>query len=125
MKQIVLAIDGSKAMRFLLQTVLGEDYNVITATDAASALYWLSKRNTPDLIVIDPQLPDGDDWEMVEFLSTSGIYRDIPLIVLSALKQSEVTQKCNELGIDHYSMKPFNPIEFTKLISSVLSEAVV
>lgn len=120
MKRTVLAIDGSKAMRFLLQTVLGDDYNVITASDGASALYWLSKSNTPDLIVIDPQLPDGENWEMIEFLSESGLYGNIPTIVLSALDKSEVQFKCSEFGIQYFFLKPFNPIDFSKQVDALL-----
>jgi CheY-like chemotaxis protein len=120
MKRTVLVIDGSKAMRFLMQTVLGQGFQVVTASDATSALFWLSKNNTPDLIVVDPQLPDGADWEMVDFLSDSGMYRNIPMIVLSALDKHEVSFKCSEFGIAHFATKPFNPLDFLNLVHAVL-----
>ena len=55
MKRQILAIDDSKAIRFLLQTVLGKEFQVVTAPDGCSAMYWLSKRNLPDLIIVDAQ----------------------------------------------------------------------
>ena len=58
MKKQILAVDDSKAIRFLLQTVLGRDYHVITVPDGYSAMYYLSHRAQPDLIIADPQLPD-------------------------------------------------------------------
>jgi two-component system, chemotaxis family, chemotaxis protein CheY len=125
MKMTILAIDGSKAMRFLLQTVLGEKYNVVTASDGTAAMYWLSKKNNPDLIIIDPQLSDGQNWEMVEFLSCSGLYGEIPLMVLSALNKTEVENKCDDLGIEHYCLKPFNPIEFLKMVDAKLRGQLV
>jgi len=116
MKKSILAIDDSKAMRFLLQTVLGKDYQVITAPDGCSAMYWLSKRNLPDLIIVDAQLPDMQDWELVEQFATSGIYRDIPLIVLSALDKGITQAKCLEYGVTAYFTKPFNPVELVEAV---------
>ena len=58
MKKHILVIDDSKAIRFLLQTVLGKDYRVITVPELYSAIYYLSHRENPDLIIADPQLPD-------------------------------------------------------------------
>ena len=116
MKKHILAIDDSKAMRFLLQTVLGKDYQVITAPDGCSAMYWLSKRNLPDLIIVDAQLPDMQDWELIEQFTSSGIYRDIPLIVLSSLDKGVTQAKCLEFGVSEYFTKPFNPIDLVEAV---------
>lgn len=119
MKKKVLAIDDSKAIRFLLQTVLGKDYQVITAPDGCSAMYWLSKKNLPDLIITDAQLPDMDNWELVEQLSISGLYRDIPMIVLSSLDQNETTAKCLQYGVAAQFTKPFNPIDLLETLNKI------
>jgi len=99
MKKQILAIDDSKAIRFLLQTVLGRDYQVITVPDGYSAMYYLSHREQPDLIIADPQLPDMENWELIQQLSTSGMYGDIPVLVLSGLGENETEVKCNEYGV--------------------------
>jgi CheY-like chemotaxis protein len=120
MKKQILAIDDSKAMRFLLQTVLGKEYQVVTAPDGCSAMYWLSRRNLPDLIILDAQLPDMQDWELIEQFSTSGIYRDIPLIVLSSLDKNITIAKCEEYGVEEYFQKPFNPVELMETIHRIV-----
>jgi len=120
MKKKILAIDESKAIRFLLQTVLGQKHQVITASDGCSALYWLSKRNLPDVIIADPQLPDMQNWELMEHLKSSGLYGHIPIVVLSSLDRKETQQKCKELGIDFYFQQPFNPMELEKAINGLL-----
>jgi len=119
MKKQILAIDDSKAIRFLLQTVLGKDYQVITAPDGCSAMYWLSKKNLPDLIIIDAQLPDMDNWELVEQLSISGLYRDIPMIVLSSLNNNETKAKCIQYGVAEHFTKPFNPIDLQDAVNKI------
>lgn len=119
MKKKILAIDDSKAIRFLLQTVLGKDYQVITAPDGCSAMYWLSKKNLPDLIIADAQLPDMENWELIEQLSMSGLYRDIPMIVLSSLSKNETKAKCLQYGVAENFTKPFNPIELLEAVNKI------
>ncbi|AXY77526.1 response regulator [Paraflavitalea soli] len=121
MKKQILAIDDSKAIRFLLQTVLGKDYTVVTAPDGCSAMYWLSKRNLPDLIITDAQLPDMQDWELIEQLASSGIYRDIPLMVISSLDKAQADAKCQEFGVASNFTKPFNPVDLMKAVQQVIN----
>jgi CheY-like chemotaxis protein len=121
MKKQILAVDDSKAIRFLLQTVLGRDYSVITVPDGYSAMYYLSHREQPDLIIIDPQLPDMDDWELIQQLSTSGMYGDIPMLVLSGLPEIETEAKCGQYGVVKYFLKPFNPVEMMESIERMVT----
>jgi two-component system, chemotaxis family, chemotaxis protein CheY len=125
MKNLILAIDDSKAIRFLLQTVLGKHYQVVTAPDGCSAMYWLSKRNLPGLIILDAQLPDMQDWEMVEQLSTSGIYKDIPMIVLSSLDNEKVKAQCEQYGVSAYFTKPFNPVDLMDVANRLLNGQMI
>lgn len=119
MKKKILAIDDSKAIRFLLQTVLGKDYQVVTAPDGCTAMYWLSKRNIPDLIIADPQLTDMKDWEMIDELSTSVLYKNIPIMVISSLDKTVTKIKCEEYGIAEYFLKPFNPVYLLESVSKI------
>jgi len=123
MKRQILAIDDSKAIRFLLQTVLGKEFQVVTAPDGCSAMYWLSKRNLPDLIIVDAQLPDMENWELIEQLTSSGLYGDIPVIVLSSLGKEETAVKCMEMGIDAFFTKPFNPVELLAKVKNMTTLA--
>jgi CheY-like chemotaxis protein len=121
MKKQILAVDDSKAIRFLLQTVLGRDYSVITVPDGYSAMYYLSHRAQPDLIIVDPQLPDMDNWELIQQLSTSGMYGEIPMLVLSGLPEQETEVKCGEYGVMKYFLKPFNPVEMMESIDRLVT----
>jgi len=125
MKKQILAIDDSKAIRFLLQTILSKDYQVITMPDACSAMYWLTKKNLPDLIIVDPQLPDMENWELVDQLSSSGIYGHIPLLVLSGLDTQETQIKCSEYEVEKYFLKPFNPVDLLSVINNLIRKQVI
>jgi two-component system, chemotaxis family, chemotaxis protein CheY len=120
LKKQILAIDDSKAIRFLLQTVLGKDYQVITVADGCSAMYWLSKSNLPHLIIADPQLPDMENWELIQQLSSSGLYSSIPLMVLSGLEKQETETKCLEYEVSKYFLKPFNPVDLVSAVHELV-----
>ena len=56
MRKEILVIDDSKAIRFMLQTILRKHYKVTSVADGVSAMYCLRKNNLPDLIIINPDL---------------------------------------------------------------------
>ena len=125
MKRQILVIDDSKAIRFLLRTVLGNKYEVVTASDGCSAMYWLGNHHAPDLIIADPQLPDMNDWELVEHLASSGLYGNIPIFVLSSYSVPETQQKCNGVNIQQFFIKPFNPVDLVKAVDRIITSGNV
>ena len=124
MKKQILAIDDSKAIRFLLQTVLGKEFHVISVPDGFSAMYYLSHRSHPDMIIADPQLPDMEDWELIQQLTSSGLYGDIPIVILSGLGAADTEQKCREYGVAKYYLKPFNPVDLIEDIATIMKSGV-
>ena len=120
MKPTILAVDDSKAMRYLLQTVLGKKYQVVTAPDASSAMFWLSQKNFPTVILANAQLRDTADWEFVAYLKSSFLYNDIPAIILSSLEREEVEQKCAQYNIEQFFLKPFNPVLLAEKVDELI-----
>jgi CheY-like chemotaxis protein len=119
MKPTILAVDDSKAIRFLLQTIFSKRYQIVTAADTVSAMYWLSKKNYPDLIISESTLPDTADWEFIANLKSSVLYKDIPLIVVSSAGQAEADAQCRKYGLDHFFSKPFKPAEILELVNGM------
>jgi CheY-like chemotaxis protein len=125
MKKQILAVDDSKAIRYLLQTVLGKDYQIVTVPDGYSAMYYLSNRALPNYIIVDPQLPDMEDWELIEQLSSSGLYGDIPLIVLSGLDRVQTESKSLQFGAVKYFQKPFDPVDLISYLDDLAKSNLV
>lgn len=120
MKQTILVINDSKAIRFLLQTIFCKRYNVISFADACSTMQWLLRKNIPHLIIADPQLPDCENWELISNLHNSGLYGNIPVIVLSNLSQEEVLVKSTEFtNVVNSFSQPFNPLELLDVVDSM------
>lgn len=121
MKQQILVIEDSKAIRFLLKTIFGKKYEVILTEDGCSAMHWLSKKHLPDLIIANPQLPDMRNWELIEHVTSSGVYGAIPLIALSSLDKAETQLICEDLGIEKFFLKPFNPVDLLHAVELLIA----
>gem|GEM_PF-139743 len=120
----ILIIDDSKPIRYLLDTIISKYYQVITASDGYEAMYWLSQGNRPDVIISDLQMPNINGWDLVKNLTSSAIYGNIPIIILSGSSSEEIDQKCEEYGVADFLVKPFNPSRLLEAIKKALEKKV-
>lgn len=100
----LLIVDDEPAMIRTLGTNLrGHGFQVETAETARDALASYDRR-TPDLIVLDLNLPDGDGFDVVRHVrERSGT----PIIVLSVRGGESDKVNALDLGADDYMTKPF------------------
>jgi CheY-like chemotaxis protein len=54
-------------------------------------------------------MPQLTGVELLQFLQHSGIYKDIPVIILSGDEDPNMMKQCKELGAVKYILKPFGP----------------
>lgn len=108
---LVLAADDLPINLALLSAILHEGgYRVETAENGAVAL---AKAETlrPDVILLDVLMPELDGFETCKRLKEQPALRDIPVLFLTALSESEGVLKGFSLGAVDYVLKPFNPEE--------------
>ena len=91
----------------------------IAAADAEEAQKALDD-NLPDLILLDWMLPGISGVEWARRLTKEPIYRDIPIILLTARGEEEDKVRGLEIGADDYITKPFSPKELVARIRAVL-----
>jgi len=91
----------------------------IAAADAEEAQKALDD-NLPDLILLDWMLPGISGVEWARRLKKEPIYRDIPIILLTARGEEEDKVRGLEIGADDYITKPFSPKELVARIRAVL-----
>ena len=121
MKPKVLLVDDKNEFRTLLKVILEKDYEILTAYNGSNALEVLNDGFEPDLIVTDLMMPDVDGKSFVTQLKASGLYKDIPVIVLSSIDKSMERIELLKLGAEDYLIKPFNPSELKVRIDNVLA----
>ena len=92
----VLVVDDEAPIRRLLRTSLGaQDFEVLEAPDAASALARLPK-DKPDVVLLDLTLPDLDGTEVIRRMRAAG--DKTPIIVLSSRGDEKGKVEALDLG---------------------------
>ncbi len=66
------------------------------------------KKSIPDLIILDNIMPKMSGWEVTKTLKADPKYREIPIIMFSAMDDAKDKVEGFELGIDDYITKPYN-----------------
>ncbi|MDR0597854.1 MAG: response regulator [Treponema sp.] len=118
-KKILIADDDPLNVEFFEVILSKLGFDVEKAEDGAVALDAV-RRFRPDLIILDNIMPRMSGWELTRTLKSDPLYRDIPIIMLSALDDVKDKVEGFELGIDDYITKPFNFSEVLARIRAVL-----
>jgi two-component system chemotaxis response regulator CheY len=114
----VLVIEDDAPLCWLLEKILRSKYEVIMMNDGMEAWSWLTDGNLPDLIISDLKMPSLDGKELLENLSNSGLFKNIPVIILSGYDDQRGV--CLELGAFTYLLKPFEPQLLLKEVNRAL-----
>ncbi len=120
MKKILIVDDKPSISRLIVQ-FLSKTYDVTTKEDGLEALSWLQSGSIPDLIITDLQMPNLDGFELITRVKESGLFRDVPIIVLSSKDSSTDRIACLKAGAEDYLVKPFNPEELQIRLERILS----
>lgn len=123
MNNIILAVDDDKDILKVVKANLElHGYEVDIAEDWKTAQEKMSAR-TPELVLLDVMLPDGDGMEICRDLRKD--FPEMPIIMLTA--RDKVSDKVFglESGADDYVVKPFETLELVARIKVCLRRAAV
>jgi CheY-like chemotaxis protein len=99
--------------------------NLHIAEDGDIALDYLFKRNgyensvTPDIILLDLNLPSTDGREVLETIKANTSLRRIPVIVLTSSQADKDIVESYDLHANCYIVKPVNALKFMQVVKSV------
>lgn len=118
----VLVVDDHPTNRDLLARRLKlHGLSVMLAEDGRQALAKLENIDF-DLVLLDVMMPEMDGFELLNIIKTRTEFRDIPVIMISALDQLDSVVRCIELGAEDYLTKPFNPIFLKARVGACLEK---
>ncbi|MFD2116696.1 response regulator transcription factor [Paenibacillus yanchengensis] len=113
-----LVADDDQHIRELVCLFLqNEGYETLEAADGAEALQ-LYETHQIDIVVLDIMMPVIDGWALCKQLRK--LNQHLPLLMLSARGETWEKVKGFELGTDDYMTKPFDPLELTVRVKSLL-----
>lgn len=113
----VLIVDDSAFMRMLLKEKVS-NLGQIEIREAANGKQAIgtAKKQKPDLILLDIILPDINGETVLTNLRKAGITSKV--IMVTAVGQKPVIQRCEKLGISGYIVKPFDDAKIAELIKT-------
>lgn len=119
-KAKVLVVDDQEiSVTFLERVLVKEGYDVVTANDGVVALEQVEKEN-PDIILLDVRMPRMDGFEVCKRVKDDPEKRMVPIILITALTDTQDKIKGIEVGADDYINKPFNKYELLVRIKALL-----
>jgi CheY-like chemotaxis protein len=122
--KVLLVEDNPVNLELFQDLIELEGYEVLSANTGHEAIE-IAKREVPDIILMDIQLPEMDGWEATKILKKTPETREIPIIALTAHAMEGDREKALDLGCDSYISKPINTRTFISDIKKVLSSSPV
>ena len=116
----LLVVDDNEMNRDLLgRRLQRQGYRVTMAVDGRQALEFIAQESF-DLVLLDIMLPVMNGYQVLEHLKADQSLSHIPVIITTALDESDGKAKCMELGAEDYLTKPFNPVILKSRIADCL-----
>lgn len=121
MAQHILLVDDHRDFVRSAQVFLEKrGYRVTAAYDGVEALEQV-EREIPDLIILDVMMPRLDGWATLESLQSQPRTADIPVLMLTALKEEENMKHSFRAGCTWFYSKPISDFEdFVLIIRNIL-----
>ena len=107
-KLVILAVDDSPVILKTVSAVLGDIYKVYTLPKPKELTNVLEKL-TPELFLLDYQMPELDGFELVPIIRSYEEHKDTPIIYLTSEGTIDNVTAALALGASDFVIKPFNP----------------
>ncbi len=108
--EVLIVEDTPASLQLLSELLAGAGYSTRLAQDGRMALL-SAQSQPPDLILLDVRMPGIDGYEVCHRLKADARTRDVPVIFLSALRETEDKVRAFQLGAVDYIAKPYQPDE--------------
>lgn len=107
--RVLLVDDEPYNLDYLVQELEEFELEIVTASDGQEALE-LIEGSIPDMIFLDIMMPQLDGFGVLERLKAVPLWRDIPVVIISAASDMDKIARGIEMGAEDFLPKPFNPV---------------
>lgn len=117
----ILIVDDSELNRVMLAAMLGENYEILEASDGVEALSVIQKYETSiDLVLLDIVMPGMDGFEVLKVMNQKHWIDTIPVIMISGENDTSYMEKAYELGATDYIKRPYESYIIHRRITNTL-----
>ena len=126
MARVMIVDDDPDIVESVTMVLQKNDHEVIQAYGGVEGLE-KAKSEKPDAIILDVMMPDKDGYEVCKELKGDPNYRDIPILLLTAVvSKISSTSYTHRMGMeteaDDYVDKPVEPTELVRLVERLLKK---
>jgi two-component system, cell cycle response regulator DivK len=120
-KSTILYVEDNPDNRMLVRRILtAENYKLLEATNAVQAINLLETK-TPDLILMDINMPDMDGYTLTTRIRSMPGLERVPILALTANVMRGDKEKTLEAGCDGYIQKPLDVDQLIREIEKFLA----
>ncbi|MDR2716615.1 MAG: response regulator [Treponema sp.] len=118
----IFVVDDSDTNLLMVEEALEDHYRVMTIPSAAKMFVFLEKI-TPDLILLDIEMPEMNGFEALQRLKSRPEYANVPVMFLTGYLDHAIEARSRELGAAEVIIKPFSAPALLERIGTYLSNS--
>jgi putative two-component system response regulator len=119
MQKTIFVVDDNDTNLSVAKEALKEQYQVMTMPSAAK-MFTILEKITPDLILLDIEMPEIDGFEALKRLKGNSVLSSIPVMFLTGMSDASVEVRGFQLGVVDFITKPFSAPVLTNRIKTHL-----
>ena len=116
--KILVVEDDPYLQRALSARLKAWGHRVVTAADAGGAIA-VAQEQAPDVALMDVCLPDGDAFQVMDYLRALSVNARLPVIFISASQQPELADRVRAFGGAEFIGKPLEAADLEAAIRRV------
>jgi DNA-binding response OmpR family regulator len=118
----VLVVDDNEMNRDVLSRHLERQGHTVAVAEGGHQALEMVSTQSFDLVLLDIMMPEMNGYQVLQRLKSAGTWRDIPVIMISALEDIDSVVRCIEMGAEDYLPKPFDPVLLRARIDASLEK---
>jgi CheY-like chemotaxis protein len=124
MRQVWVVDDDEEMNRAIGLMLKMLDCEVTSFHNARSAAQRLLTGKTPQLLILDINMPEISGLDLLEFLRRRSEWKGLPIVILSSEAADSMVDKALQLGADAYIMKPVTVEELERAMETSIDKHV-
>ncbi len=119
MAKILIVDDDEQITNLFEKYLIAEGYDAIGINDSSKVVE-LANSMSPDLILLDLMMPQPDGFKLCRLLRATQKFAHTPIIIITALGDTDSRVVAFGAGADDYLQKPFHITELSKRIKALI-----
>jgi adenylate cyclase len=118
----ILVVDDHKTNRLKLSLGLKQQGHTVALAENGQQALDMLRAESFDVVLLDIIMPELDGYQVLEQMKSDSELRDIPVIMISAVEETESVVRCIEMGAEDYLPKTFDPVLLKARLSASLEK---